>query len=152
MRTPKIIFVTLLSLLTLASCSKEKEEDATLVGRWEMTSQKAEVETNNEVYSKGLEAALDKNSALVSLNFTEDGKVTIRNTAGGYNEYRYSVEGDKLLLTYIHTNELLILQHSISGNTLTIYEDLTQMYQEQMKDQEGFEISKVMAIHKYVKK
>jgi len=152
MRTTGFIFFTLSALLVLASCSKDKEEEnAPLAGRWEMSSQRADVETNNELFDKEIKSAYEANSAQIVLNFWENNKVTITDRHG-LREYFYSTEGNKLTLTHVSlSNVVLNLEYSISGKTLTIYDDITETYQRYAKEYEWLDIYKVVIVQKYVK-
>ena len=151
MRKTNFIFLTLLSLLTLASCSK-KEEDASLIGRWEMFSQRIEIDTNDEVYADAIKALNERNSALQVLIFREDNTVSLKDPTGIYDRLYYSVDGNNLTISFPPQATVWSFEYSISGKTLTFYQDLTEAFQIAASEIEELEISKVTEVLKYKKK
>ena len=156
----EIFILTLLPLLALVSCSKEKEEkekkekeeeeNTSIIGKWELTSQHADVVTSDEILTGIIRANYDKNSGMV-LTFKEDGRVTVERLSDAAYENLYSIEGDKLTFTAPATNESYTYKYSISNNILTLNDDRTEVFQDTFKEYDVV-IRRVIVIQKYARK
>lgn len=148
----ELFFIGMLVIASLfAGCSKEKEENVPLIGRWEFSSQKADVKTSDEDYNNNIRTSFEIKSATTPIwTFKEDNKVTIQRFLS-ISEYLYSVEGNELTIIHPVTNSAVAyFEYSISGNTLTLYEDVTEEVRDALKDYE-IEVEKLVIIQKFVR-
>lgn len=128
-----LLFLLILPFL-FVSCSDDDNDVAKseIVGVWVTQSFSAkEVKTNNENATKAIkddiksmnEGEIEKLTAV----FSNDGKLTLTDYDDNISG-TYSLTGD--MLTMVVGNETQVVPISLSGNTLKIYVDQTEYYQD----------------------
>lgn len=128
-----LLFLLILPFL-FVSCSDDDNDVAKseIVGVWVTQSFSAkEVKTNNENATKAIkddiksmnEGEIQKLTAV----FSNDGKLTLTDYDDNLSG-TYSLTGD--MLTMVVGNETQVVPISLSGNTLKIYVDQTEYYQD----------------------
>lgn len=129
----KILMILVVLPFIFASCSDDNDiSKSDIVGTWVQQSViPKEVKTNNEDATKAIkddiksmnEGEIEKLTAV----FSNDGKLTLTDYDDNISG-TYSLTGD--MLTMVVGNETQVVPISLSGNTLKIYVDQTEYYQD----------------------
>lgn len=152
-----LLILALLPLL-FATCSDD-DDDASksgIVGTWVQESVvPKEVKTNSEVATKAIKDDIisynDNNDRFI---FSDDGRLTMLDEDGYYEEARYSLSGNKLTVTIPGESNSITIK--LSGNTFSADIDETEFYQEIIdyivSNADDVVVSKVITTYTYKRK
>lgn len=134
------LFLAVLSVMSMSSCSKDEMNEKNIVGKWQSTSM-----TVKEYVAGKLVAEQSVNCVdfYIGFNFKSDGTGQMINYEGGESETLHGtwvIMGDKLMLTATDYGTETFDLISINGSSMTL--ELTEEYTE-----EGVKCSVVTTVY-----
>lgn len=113
------LIATVLAAFTFTSCSKDDDDDASIVGKWQYASMTIE--------GSGVSVTFDAEKGDIDiLEFKSDGTYVSTSEIEGDTEVvtgKYTINGDVLTITDDKFKEEEKIKFSLSGNTLVVYEE-----------------------------
>lgn len=112
------LFLGVLSVMSLSSCSKDEMNEKNLIGKWQSTSITVKVYEAGKLVSDRTENCVD---SYVGFNFKSDGTGQFVEYEEGESEtiqITWVLMGDKLMVTDGETSTLDVI--SITGNLMTL--------------------------------
>ena len=113
------LIATVLAAFTFTSCSKDDDDDASIVGKWQYTSMKIE--------GNGVTLSFEAEEGEIEIiEFKSDGTYVSTSEMGGDKEVvtgKYSTNGDVITVTDDKFKEEEKMKFSLSGNTLVFFEE-----------------------------